>query len=134
MHHMEEVEDGGKNEAGNLLPLCPTCHAMYTRGTIKRESIYAWKTMLVSLSHAFDVVTVDHLLFLRPSNAGNLLISGDGVLHFARLIASGLANFKEVQRNGPLVIYTVRLTEKGKRLVSAWVSGDWAKIEKALGK
>src|SRR4051795_9356504 len=54
MHHIVEVADGGGNEPGNLLVLCPTCHALYTRGEIHRDSINAWKTMLVSLSHAFD--------------------------------------------------------------------------------
>src|SRR5690349_13496502 len=54
MHHIIEVKDGGPNEPSNLLALCPTCHALYTRGTIPKEAINAWKTMLVTLSHAFD--------------------------------------------------------------------------------
>jgi len=131
---MAEVKVGGGDTPGNLLPLCPTCHALYHRGTIKKDSIYAWKTFLVSLSQAFDVFTVDNLLFLKSQDAKDLLISGDGVLHFARLVASGLAGFKKAQQNGPLVIYSVHLTPKGKGLVSAWVSGDWKSIEKALGK
>jgi predicted restriction endonuclease len=52
LHHMEEVSEGGANAPGNLLALCPTCHALYHRGAIQRESIYTWKSILVSLSHA----------------------------------------------------------------------------------
>ncbi len=55
LHHMLEVSEGGGNEQGNLLPLCPTCHALYHRGEIKRESIYTWKSVLISLSQAFDL-------------------------------------------------------------------------------
>lgn len=134
LHHMAEVKVGGGNTPGNLLPLCPTCHALYHRSTIRQESIYAWKTILLSLSQAFDVVTVDNLLFLQSHGAKTLFVSGDGVLHFARLVASGLAEFKKVKQNGPLVIYAVRLTPKGESLVSAWASGNWKSIEKALGK
>lgn len=134
LHHMAEVKVGGSDTPGNLLPLCPTCHALYHRGTIKQDSIYAWKTILVALSQAFDVMTVDNLLFLRSQDAKALLISGDGVLHFARLVASGLAGFKKTKQNGPLVIYSMHLTQKGTELVSAWASGDWKSIEKALGK
>ena len=53
IHHIVEVAADGGNEAGNLLALCPNCHALFHRGTISRDSIYAWKSMLVSLSHAF---------------------------------------------------------------------------------
>jgi 5-methylcytosine-specific restriction endonuclease McrA len=27
LHHIIEVEEGGKNELSNLLALCPNCHA-----------------------------------------------------------------------------------------------------------
>jgi hypothetical protein len=39
LHRMVEVAEGGGNEPGNLLALCPTCHALYHRGEIHRESI-----------------------------------------------------------------------------------------------
>jgi hypothetical protein len=64
MHHIIEVKDGGPNQSSNLLALCPTCHALYTRGTIPKEAINAWKTMLVALNHAFDQETISNLLFL----------------------------------------------------------------------
>ena len=64
MHHIIEVSVGGDNGPENLLALCPTCHALFHRGIISRDSIFAWKAMLVSLSHAFDTNTIDDLLFL----------------------------------------------------------------------
>ncbi len=133
LHHMEQVSEGGGNDPGNLLPLCPTCHALYHRKEIRRESIYVWKSIIVSLSQAFDVATIDLLLFLHNIETQELLLSGDGVLKFAHLIASGLATFIEAARNGPLVVYAVKLTEKGRQLVVAWVSGDQKSVETALG-
>jgi hypothetical protein len=131
---MVQVSEGGGNVAENLLPLCPTCHALYHRGTIKRESIYAWKTLLVSLTRAFDVFALDQLQFLNKSAAKRLMVSGDGVLPFARLIAAGLATFQLEVQNGPLLLYSVRLTTSGNQLVSAWSSGDRAALGKVLGK
>jgi hypothetical protein len=48
-----------------LIALCPTCHALYHRGKISPQSIYAWKAMLVAIERAFDVQTIDKLLFLN---------------------------------------------------------------------
>ena len=48
--------------------------------------------MLVALSHAFDVESVDRLLFLSLCPKDYLVVSGDGLLSFSRLIAAGLAS------------------------------------------
>ena len=134
IHHMVEVADGGGNEPGNLLALCPTCHALFHRGEIARDSIYAWKSMLVSLSHAFDTATLDDLLFLAMPEAANLHVSGDGVLKFSRLVAAGLATFQVFMQNGPLILYAVGLTPKGTHLVNAWRSGNRQAVAQLLGK
>jgi hypothetical protein len=134
LHHMVEVSKGGQNDPGNLLPLCPTCHALFHRGTIKQESIYVWKSILVSLTQAFDLRTVDQLLFLKSLKSGSLYISGDGVLEFNRLIASGLAVFELAKENGPLLLYVVRLTARGAGLISAWLSGNRKSVAMALSK
>lgn len=132
LHHIVSVVEEGPNEAGNLLALCPTCHALFGRGTIARESIYAWKLMLVSLSQAFDTETIDYLLFLDKSNIGNLRISGDGVLNFSRLIAADLADFQMLKYSDPHATYSVRLSEKGRNIVEAWKSGDRRAVEEAM--
>jgi len=125
LHHMYQVMEGGGDDASNLIALCPSCHSRYHLGMISKHAIYAWKSMLVSLSAAFDLDGIDKLLFLRPLSAKELLISGDGLLHFARLIAAGLAEFKQVSNNNDLIVtYTVQISQKGKMLVDAWKSGD----------
>lgn len=132
IHHIVEVSESGDNEPSNLLALCPTCHALLHRGTIRQESIRAWKTTLMALSHAFDHETVDHLLFLHQTKAGDLGISGDGVLRFSRLITAGLADYKLIVRNGPLLLYQVSLTPKGQLLLDAWKSGNADSVRAAL--
>jgi hypothetical protein len=133
LHHMVEVSEGGGNELSNLVALCPTCHALFHRGTITRDSIYAWKGVLVSLSHAFDQSAIDDLLFLSKLHPKELAISGDGVLKFSRLIAADLAAFKLLMQNGPMVLYEVGVTQKGEALVNAWKAGDREGVKSALG-
>jgi len=123
------VAEDGPNTLANLIALCPTCHALFTRGDISRDSIYSWKATLVALSHAFDTDTIDALLFLHLSATSSLRISGDGVLRFLRLIASGLATFNLFMQNGPLLLYEVRLTNRGRMLVQAWKRGDRRAVE-----
>src|SRR6266851_1147947 len=115
LHHIVEVKGGGPNEASNLLALCPTCHALYTRGTISRESINVWKTILVALNHAFDKETISNLLYLKQTANNMIPISGDGVLKFSHLIASGLAGYRLFMQNGPMLLFLVYLTPKGNR-------------------
>jgi hypothetical protein len=133
LHHMVEVAEDGPNEVGNLLALCPTCHALFHRGTIHRDSIYTWKNILIALSQAFDFAALDYLLFLAKPETANLRVTGDGVLPFARLIAAGLVTFRLAVQNGPLLLYQVGLTERGTSLVIAWCSGDRLAVGKALG-
>jgi hypothetical protein len=134
LHHMEHVSEGGEDVLENLLALCSYCHDLYHRGEIKRESIFAWKSMLVSLTRAFDVAALDQLLFLNKPESASLLVSGDGVLSFARLIAGGLATFDLKLQNGPTVLYSISLTTSGKQLVSAWSKGDRKAVKKALSE
>ena len=116
------------------LALCPTCHALYHRGTISADSMYAYKAMLVALSHAFDVESVDRLLFLNLCPNDFLVVSGDGLLFFARLIAAGLANVELKANNAwQLITYAVNISPKGKQLIDAWKQGDRTRLMSALG-
>ena len=133
LHHIVEVRENGGNELSNLIALCPTCHALFTRGTITRDAINNWKLMLVSLNHAFDKESISNLLFLKNTPPNSLAISGDGVLKFSHLIASGLAAYQLVMQNGPMLLYKVILTEKGNRIVDAWFSGNREEVKNALG-
>lgn len=136
LHHIIPVREDGGNEPGNLIALCPTCHALYERGNINQDAILAWKGTLVALSAAFDRQAIDRLLFLDQAREPKLVVSGDGVLRFASLIAAGLARFS-MQIFKPMegvYLYRVRLTEKGARLVEAWRRGDRLGVERALGE
>lgn len=133
LHHIWEVSAGGGNDPSNLIALCPTCHALYHRGTISQDSIFAYKAMLVALSHAFDFQSVDRLLFLNMCPQDYLVLSGDGVLQFDRLIAAGLATVNlKANNNWQIVTYTVNISKKGRQLVEAWRQGDRDRITNAL--
>jgi hypothetical protein len=134
MHHIWEVSAGGSDDPSNLIALCPTCHALYTRGTIKRESIYVYKAMLVAMTRAFDVEAIDRILFLESCQKDFLVVSGDGLLHFGRLIAAGLASAdQKANNNWQLVTYSVNITEKGRQLVAAWREGDRSRLREVMG-
>jgi hypothetical protein len=134
LHHLEPIREDGSNDAGNLIALCPTCHALHERGTIPREAIESYKSILVALTAAFDRQAVDQLMFLaqnRPERP--LLVSGDGVVRFASLIGAGYADYSLIANNkNQIVTYSVDLSDRGVALVRAWESGRRADLEAAL--
>ena len=133
LHHLVEVSDGGGDDEANLIALCPTCHALYHRKTIPRDALYAWKGILVALGAAFDREAIDRLLFLSICPNDYLIVSGDGLLHFSRLIAAGLARVELKANNAwQLVTYAVNISPKGKLLIEAWKSGDRVRVAEAL--
>jgi len=135
LHHLWQFSAGGGDTIANLIALCPYCHGLHHRGTIPAEALYVYKSLLVSLGQAFDVAGIDNLLFLHVPNNEPLIVSGDGVLTFARLIASGLVKFSlEANNNGQLVTYSISLTERGAHLISAWLSGNRNELQKVLNQ
>lgn len=133
MHHIWEFAEGGSDELSNLIALCSYCHDMFHRGSISIQSIYTWKAMLVAISRAFDIDAVDKLLFLEPLEQDTLIVSGDGVLQFARLIAAKLATFGQIANNNNLIVtYAINISEKGKMIVDAWREGDRVRLSNVL--
>jgi hypothetical protein len=88
--------------------------------------------MLIALGQAFDAQAIDDLLFLFKLPKNQLLVSGDGVLKFSRLIAADLAAFELVMQNGPMLLYRVGVTSKGAALVQAWQQGDREALKAAV--
>lgn len=137
LHHIIPVRSGGENNAGNLVALCPTCHALFERSKIPGEAIAAWKSVLVALSNAFDRATIDDLLFLRGIHRERhqpLAITGDGVGKYSQLFAAGLAEYRYVSglRGGLHVDnFEVRITDKGISLLEAWETGDEQRVRDA---
>ena len=133
LHHMVEVSEGGTNDLANLIALCPTCHALFHRGTIKRDSLHSWKGILVALGAAFDREAIDQLNFLSLCSKDYLVVSGDGLLHYSRLISAGLASVEQKGNNNWLIVsYAINISEKGQRLIEAWKSGNREAIGLAL--
>ena len=134
MHHIWEVSAGGSDNLSNLIALCPNCHALYHRGTIRQESMYVYKAMLVAITRAFDVEAIDRLLFLESCGKDFLVVSGDGLLHFGRLIAAGLASVDQKSNNNwQLVTYAVNISDKGRQLIEAWKHGDRTRLRQVMG-
>lgn len=134
LHHLHEVSRGGGNDPTNLIALCPNCHALVHNGIVSQESVYAYKAMLVAISRAYDLDAVDRLLFLEKYNEDFLVVSGDGALHFARLVAGGLASVTQKANNEwQIVTYSVNLTERGRLLIQAWKSGDQSRLKEVVG-
>ena len=134
MHHIWEVSAGGGDDPSNLIALCSFCHDLYHRHTIKQESIYIYKAMLVAITRAFDVEAIDRLLFLESCKKDFLVVSGDGLLHFGRLIAAGLASVDQKSNNNwQLVTYAVNISDKGRQLIEAWKQGDRTRLHTVMG-
>ena len=133
-HHMLELSKDGGDDPSNLVALCSYCHGMYHLGHFSAEAIYAWKAMLVAISRAFDLDAVDRLLFLSPLPKDFLIVTGDGLLHFARLIAAGLATAElKANNNWLIVTYAINISPKGKLLIDAWKQGNPTELSKVIG-
>lgn len=134
MHHIWELNAGGSDDPSNLIALCPTCHALYHRGTISVGAIHTYKAMLVAISRAFDLDAIDRLLFLESVTKDFLVVTGDGLLHFGRLIAAGLATVEQKSNNNwQIVTYTVNISDRGRLIIEAWKEGDRTRLKKAIG-
>jgi hypothetical protein len=134
LHHIDPVREDGQNTPDNLIALCSNCHTMLEKGIIAREAINVYKTMLVALSQAFDKESISNLLFLKVIATDPLPISGDGVLKFSHLIASGLVEFKPHTPVNvyPRTLFEVSVTPKGNRIIDAWYSGSMKQVKQAL--
>ncbi|HDR9803207.1 TPA: HNH endonuclease [Burkholderia cenocepacia] len=158
LHHITYVAEGGEDTAANLVALCPNCHHRVHSRQIHKDSVRAWKIMSIAINRAWTKETATSLLFLNSSPGNDLVLTGDGVVRFADLIVSGLAEV--IERNdfvgegqSPYFItyepaikykypaaelskraYSVRLTSKGSLLVEAWKLGDVERIKAILGE
>jgi hypothetical protein len=92
-----------------------------------------YKAMLVAITRAFDLESIDRLFFLESCAENFLVVSGDGLLHFGRLIAAGLASTEQKSNNNwQIVTYVVNISGKGRQLVEAWKQGDRVQLKQVL--
>jgi hypothetical protein len=142
LHHIVWVKDGGPTTPENLLALCPNCHSLHTAGHIPGEAIRTWKSFLVSLNNPHRA-TADLLLVLHGEEqrlaSGSpettppaFRFTGDGLSALSGLLTSGLAEISRRFSGGAFGIpsFEVRLTDKGKALVDAWVGGHVGRWER----
>ena len=61
--------------------------------------------MLVAITSAVDVQAIDRLLFLNSCEPDFLVVSGDGLLYFARLIAARRAEREQKANNNFQLVY-----------------------------
>lgn len=139
IHHIEYVSDNGGNAAGNLLPLCPTCHALHHSTQIPLESIRAWNMLLLSLNDGFSRTAVDLLLALDHLGSRPVLVTTDTILIMGSLIASGLVTVSHPSSGTiPDRDFSqsrfVSLSAKGMAFVSAWKAGNQAEAVNSLDK
>jgi hypothetical protein len=106
--------------------VAPSLPALYA----DRGSLASSRDRPFALGQAFDREAIDLLLFLSKAAP---MVSGDGVLRFARLIAADLAGFQLAVQNGPFYTYQIGLTPRGLQIIRAWQSGDRAALTTALG-
>jgi len=77
---------------------------------------------------------IDKLLFLAALKKDSLVVTGDGVLHFARLIAAGFASVNlKANNNWLIVTYAISITVKGGQLIDAWKEGDRVRVKQVMG-
>lgn len=90
--------------------------------------------MLVAITRAFDVEAIDRLMFLESCEKDYLVVSGDGLLNFSRLIVAGLATMElKSNNNWQIVTYTVNIQDKGRHLIEAWKQGDRVRLREVMG-
>jgi hypothetical protein len=129
IHHIEPVAEDGSNTADNLIALCPNCHSLHHGGKIPRESIRAWKMVLLSLNEGFSRAAMDTLLALHHLGGRPLLVAIEAVLGMGSLISSGLIRVEHpsqgtIPERDFHQTRFVSLSSKGKTFVAAWVAGN----------
>ena len=112
LYPVVQIDENRDDDAFNLVALCPTCDEAYRRGTISNKALCTYKSVLTALSSAFDICTTDLLLFMAEAGRDSVLVSGDGVLNFAGLIASGYAEARVASNDGNR--YAVNVTPMGR--------------------
>ena len=63
-----------------------------------------------------------------------MVVSGDGLLRFGRLIVAGLASVSQKSNNDwQIVTYAVNISDKGRQLIEAWQPGDQTQLRIVMG-
>jgi len=106
----------------NLVALCPNCHTMYDSGKIERAAIIAYKKKLIFLNDVLDYLKTHKRALIPGELLVKRLLEEDIVTHEKKIMIQGFGDGENI-----LIIFTVVLTDKGKRMLD-----DWAKVDQTL--
>ncbi len=81
-----------------------------------------------------NILALDmHHVWEVSAGGGDEPSNRDGLLHFGRLIAAGLASMKQKSNNNwQIVTYSVNISEKGRHLIDAWKQGDRIRLKEVM--
>jgi hypothetical protein len=128
--HIVSYAESKDHSYENLVALCPNCHTMYDSAKIDRTAIIAYKKKLLFLNEVYSRFELDVLDHLKTHKRA--LIPGE--LLVKRLLEEGIVIYEEkimIQGFGDgediLGIFSVVLSDKGKRMLD-----DWSKVDESL--
>ena len=128
--HIVSWADSKNHSYENLIALCPNCHTLFDSGKIDRRAMIAYKKKLMFLNDVYSRFELDVLDYLKTHKRALIL----GELLIKRLLEEGIVVHEEdlmVQGFGDgediLGIFSVVLTDKGRRLLE-----DWSKVDESL--
>jgi hypothetical protein len=110
--HIVSYAESKDHSYENLVALCPNCHTMYDSGKIDRAAIIAYKKKLLFLN---EVYSRCELLIKR-------LLEEGIVTHEEKIMIQGFGDGEDI-----LGIFSVVLSDKGKRMLD-----DWSKVDESL--
>lgn len=128
--HIVSWAESQEHSYENLIALCPNCHTLFDSGRIDRAAIVAYKKKLIFLNDVysrFELDVLDHLKsHKRALIPGELLIKrliDEGIVaHEEEIMIQGFGDGEDI-----LGIFSVVLTDKGRRLLD-----DWSKVDETL--
>ncbi|MBI5524435.1 MAG: HNH endonuclease [Desulfarculus sp.] len=128
--HIIPWADSKNNDYHNLIALCPNCHTLADNGKIDRKALFAYKKKLMFLNDVYSRFEIDVLDHLRTKPRAVI----PGELIIKRLLEEGIVKLEyEIMvhqfggKDGVLGVFSVVLTDKGRRLLD-----DWLKVDNTL--
>lgn len=128
--HIVSWARSGDDSYENLIALCPNCHTLYDSGKIDRVALIAYKKKLMFLNEVYSRFELDVLDYLKTHKRalipGELLIKRlleeEIVRHEEEIMIQSFSDGEDI-----LGIFSVILTDKGRKLIE-----DWSKVDESL--
>jgi hypothetical protein len=133
INHIDEWAKVREHTFENLIALCPTCHARYTRGEIDRQSMLHYKANLGVINSRYNdferriLEAFSEAIQENPATPVMDLPGGGQSLQYRYLLADGLiaqcaGNYMVV--SGVPVGMQFTITDKGRDFISKWYGAE----------